>query len=93
MISGPPGIGKTTAVRIIAKELGYDIIEQNASDVRNKASLNSFLRHLTDNTIAQWNTEKTSKVMRNITQQIHIKLHFIEIRYSDGRSGWNVSGR
>ena len=30
MISGPPGIGKTTLAHIIAKRAGYNFIEMNA---------------------------------------------------------------
>lgn len=33
LISGPPGIGKTSAAHLVAKSLGFDIIERNASDV------------------------------------------------------------
>jgi len=34
LISGPPGIGKTSCVRIIAKGLSYNSLEFNASDCR-----------------------------------------------------------
>ena len=39
LISGPPGIGKTTAAHIIAKNNGFEVIELNASDCRNKSSI------------------------------------------------------
>ena len=39
LVSGPPGIGKTTATSVVSKELGFEVIELNASDARNKASL------------------------------------------------------
>lgn len=34
LISGPPGIGKTSTVNILLKEQGFDIIEFNASELR-----------------------------------------------------------
>lgn len=44
MISGPPGIGKSSSVRIIAKELGFSILEFNASDNRSKKTIESLLK-------------------------------------------------
>ena len=49
MLYGPPGIGKTTAAHLVAKELGYDILEQNASDVRSKSLLNEGVKNALDN--------------------------------------------
>lgn len=49
MLYGPPGIGKTTAAHLVAKEVGYDILEQNASDVRSKSLLNAGIKNSLDN--------------------------------------------
>lgn len=49
MLYGPPGIGKTTAAHLVAQELGYDILEQNASDVRSKTLLNAGVKNALDN--------------------------------------------
>ena len=42
MISGPPGIGKTTSAHLCAKLEGFTPIELNASDVRSKKLVEVF---------------------------------------------------
>ena len=49
LISGDPGIGKTTVVRLIAKLKGYRTYELNASDQRNKLIISNKLGFLLDN--------------------------------------------
>ncbi len=41
----PPGVGKTTTAHIVAHELGYDVMELNASDARSKKLLD---QHVSD---------------------------------------------
>ncbi len=43
LLFGPPGCGKTTTVNIVAKSFDYEILEVNASDTRNKKSINELL--------------------------------------------------
>lgn len=43
LITGPPGIGKTTTVHLIAESLGYSITEYNASDTRSVSMLRGLL--------------------------------------------------
>ena len=50
LITGDPGIGKTSSVRLIAKLKGYRTYETNASEQRNKLSINSKVGFLYDNT-------------------------------------------
>lgn len=49
LISGPPGIGKTSAARIVCAQLGYEVVEQNASDVRNKGAIEHAIKDLSMN--------------------------------------------
>lgn len=41
LLSGPPGVGKTTTATLVCQHLGYDTIEFNASDTRSKKLLQS----------------------------------------------------
>ncbi|GJN92543.1 hypothetical protein Rhopal_005573-T1 [Rhodotorula paludigena] len=50
LISGPPGIGKTTSAHLVAKLLGYDVLELNASDTRSKKLLEEAFRSKTSDT-------------------------------------------
>ena len=49
LITGDPGIGKTSSVRLIAKLKGYKTFETNASDQRNKNSINRNAGFMFDN--------------------------------------------
>ena len=50
IISGPPGIGKTTAAHLAAKLEGYDVLESNASDTRSKKLVESGVSDVLNNT-------------------------------------------
>ena len=39
LLSGPPGVGKTTTAYLVSKELWFDVVEMNASDTRSKRML------------------------------------------------------
>ena len=50
LLSGPPGIGKTTMAQLVCKEAGYNWIELNASDVRSKVKLKEHVTVCSSNT-------------------------------------------
>ena len=50
IISGPPGIGKTSSVRVLTRSKGYRTFELNASDKRNKDTINNSVGFLMNNT-------------------------------------------
>ena len=39
VLSGPPGVGKTTAALALAHEMGWTLVEMNASDARNERAV------------------------------------------------------
>ncbi|GFE52867.1 replication factor C subunit [Babesia ovis] len=39
LLSGPPGVGKTTTAKLVAAQCGYECVEFNASDLRNKSAV------------------------------------------------------
>jgi replication factor C subunit 1 len=48
LLSGHPGVGKTTAAQVVCRELGLEAVEFNASDTRNKSELDRRVRGLID---------------------------------------------
>ncbi len=42
-LHGPPGVGKTCSVVTLANDLGYDLLEVNASDYRTKKNLDALI--------------------------------------------------
>ncbi|KXJ95390.1 P-loop containing nucleoside triphosphate hydrolase protein [Microdochium bolleyi] len=44
MLTGPPGLGKTTLAHVCARQAGYEVLEINASDDRSKDVVNNQVR-------------------------------------------------
>ncbi|KAL6933402.1 hypothetical protein ACO0R3_002508 [Hanseniaspora guilliermondii] len=65
MLSGPPGIGKTTTAHLVARSLGYEVVEKNASDVRSKSQLNDNIKSLLGGTSVNSYFEHTKQELNN----------------------------
>ncbi|GCF00581.1 replication factor C subunit 1 [Zygosaccharomyces mellis] len=87
LLYGPPGIGKTTAAHLVAKELGYDVLEKNASDVRSKSLLNVGVKNALDNMSVMGFFENTHNA-----QDDNAKKFVIVMDEVDGMSGGDRGG-
>ncbi|NXN33443.1 RFC1 factor, partial [Nycticryphes semicollaris] len=66
LLSGPPGVGKTTTAALVCKELGYSYVELNASDTRSKNSLKEVVAESLNNTSIKDFCSGTAVVCRRI---------------------------
>ena len=58
LLSGPPGIGKTTTAQLVAAEAGRQVLELNASDARSKKMLESSLGDVTGSHVLSFEAPK-----------------------------------
>ena len=79
LLSGLPGIGKTTSARLIPRQLGFNTIEQNASDLRNSSSIQEHLTSLIGNTTFSNNWEALCRV-KSTARPETTKLNTIEMK-------------
>ncbi|KAJ1867888.1 DNA replication factor C complex subunit Rfc1 [Coemansia sp. RSA 989] len=104
LISGPPGIGKTTTAHLVAKLAGFNVLELNASETRNKSTLQSVLGSAVGNRSvlefdrakvkqveADFDNEKDKDVLNSV-QKTGGKRLLVIMDEVDGMSGGDRGG-
>lgn len=90
LLSGPPGVGKSTLARLVAKELGYEVLETSASDQRSKKVIESLLTDAVDNESIMFYTR--SEGGRKPQEKRPSKKTLVIMDEVDGLSGSNDKG-
>lgn len=87
LLSGPPGIGKTTIANLIARETGFECTELNASDTRSKKMLQTGLKDVLGSRALQFGRPGT-----NANAPMHLAKRVIIMDEVDGMSGGDRGG-
>eukprot|EP00930_Biecheleria_cincta_P083339 TRINITY_DN7292_c0_g2_i1.p1 TRINITY_DN7292_c0_g2~~TRINITY_DN7292_c0_g2_i1.p1 ORF type:complete len:805 (-),score=177.23 TRINITY_DN7292_c0_g2_i1:130-2517(-) len=67
LVSGPPGIGKTSTCRMVAQQHGgYDVLEYNASDARGQKVIQEMAEGIADNTTISFGGGKAAQTRRAV---------------------------
>ncbi|KAF8559685.1 P-loop containing nucleoside triphosphate hydrolase protein [Imleria badia] len=66
LISGPPGLGKTTLAHVIAAQAGYEVVEINASDTRSAQSIEDRVRPILESGSAIGSTKPVLLIIDEI---------------------------
>ncbi|KAJ0393018.1 hypothetical protein ATCC90586_003612 [Pythium insidiosum] len=87
LLSGPPGIGKTTIATLVAKECGFECTELNASDTRSKKMLQTGLKDVLGTQAIQFGGMK-----QKAGDRVHLAKRVIVMDEVDGMSGGDRGG-
>lgn len=87
LLSGPPGIGKTTIATLVARECGFECTELNASDTRSKKMLQTGLKDVLGTQALQFGAP-----MGSGKDKMHLARRVVIMDEVDGMSGGDRGG-
>ncbi|KAL3672517.1 hypothetical protein V7S43_001817 [Phytophthora oleae] len=87
LLSGPPGIGKTTIANLVARQCGFECTELNASDTRSKKMLQTGLKDVLGTQALQFGAPSGKS-----KEKMHLARRVIIMDEVDGMSGGDRGG-
>ncbi|KAG3109906.1 hypothetical protein PI124_g10917 [Phytophthora idaei] len=87
LLSGPPGIGKTTIANLVSRECGFECTELNASDTRSKKMLQTGLKDVLGTQALQFGAPAGKS-----KEKMHLARRVIVMDEVDGMSGGDRGG-
>ena len=98
LLAGPPGYGKTSMAHVMLNEIGFDVMEFNASDVRSKKAVGNRVKQITNSRCAPQifaSSSCSELTLRAFSRQIdeRIRLGTEESGINYGRGGRHVLWR
>ncbi|KAK1940127.1 Replication factor C subunit 1 [Phytophthora citrophthora] len=87
LLSGPPGIGKTTIANLVARQCGFECTELNASDTRSKKMLQTGLKDVLGTQALQFGAPNGKS-----KEKMHLARRVIIMDEVDGMSGGDRGG-
>ncbi|ELU36390.1 sister chromatid cohesion-related protein [Rhizoctonia solani AG-1 IA] len=81
LLSGPPGLGKTTLAHIVGKQAGYGVAEINASDARTGSIVDDRIRPILESGTAMGSNKPVLMVIDEVDGATGDSVSFVRLGY------------